>query len=153
MTNWIIAISTMFLMIATVVLAAAAWQAKKSFLQESLYNDSWELYKQWHDLKTWVFNHKVQLDGELLTTLKEYSDIFREKLDAVNFLYTRVKYLYADKLEQMGLLLNDLDSVWITYATKQNSKDINKWKNKILKQVDTEDISSQLYTSILNKMK
>lgn len=153
MENWIIAISTTFLMIATVFLAVAAWQAKSGFLQESLYNDSWELYKKWNDLRMWVFSNREQLDNELLTKEKVYSDIFREKLDAINFLHLRIRCLYKDKLEKMELLLSDLDSVWLTYATKQNSKDIDKYKTKILQKLTDEDISSQLYASLINKMR
>lgn len=154
MTNWITAISTTLLMMATVFLAIAAWQAKKSFLQESLYNDSWELYKKWNDLKIWIFSNREKLDNELLTIGKEYCDILREKLDYINFLHIRVKYLYEDKLEEMGALLTDLYSVWLTYATKQNSKDINKYKSKILQKLtNDDDLSSQFYNSIINKMK
>lgn len=153
MTNWITAISTMILMIATVFLAIAAWQAKKSFLQESLYNDSWELYKKWNDLKIWVFSNRTQLDSELLSKDKTYSDLFKEKLDTINFLYIRVKYLYGDKLEKMSRLLNDLDSVWLTYATKQNSKEIDKYKFEILQKLSNDDLSFQLYSSIINKIK
>lgn len=154
MTNWITAISTTILMLATVSLAIAAWQAKKSFLQESLYNDSWELYKKWNDLKIWLFSNRAKLDEELLTTEKVYSDILKEKLDTINFLYIRVKYLYEYKLEKMGNLLNELDSVWLTYATKQNSVEIEKYKSKIIQRLSNDDdISSQLYNSIINKMK
>lgn len=153
MTNWITAISTTILMMATVFLAIAAWQAKKSFLEESLYNDSWELYKKWNDLKIWVFSNRTQLDNELITKEKIYSDIFREKLDSINFLYLRINHLYEDKLEEMGMLLSDLDSVWLTYATKQNSKDIDKYKSKILQRLTGDDVSSKLYNSIINKMK
>lgn len=144
----------MILMMATVFLAIAAWQAKKSFLQESLYNDSWELYKKLNDLKIWVFSNRVHLDNELLTKEKTYCDIFRDKLDSVKFLYIRVKHLYEDKLEKMGQMLNDLDSVWLAYATKQNSAEIDKYKFKILQKLTSDDdIASQLYNSIVNKMK
>lgn len=154
MAHWITAISTTLMMMATVFLAIAAWQAKKSFLQESLYNDSWELYKKWNDLKMWIFNNRAQLEDELLTEEKIYSNIFREKLDTINFLYIRVKHLYEDKLEKMGLLLSDLDSVWLTYVTKQNSADIDKYKFKILQKLtNDDDTSSQLYNNIINKMK
>lgn len=153
MTDWINAISNALIMLATIALAIAGWQAKKSFLQESLYNDSWELYKKWNDLKMWLLNNRARLDEELLTKEKTYSDIFREKLDAVNFLYIRVKFLYNDKLEKMPELLSDLDSVWITYATKQNSKEIDKYKFKILQKLSSDDTSSQLYNDIMNKMK
>lgn len=154
MTNWIIAISTTILMMATVFLAIAAWQAKKSFLQESLYNDSWELYKKINDLKVWIFNNKKQLDDELLTKEKVYCDVFKEKIDSIIFLYIRVKHLYSDKLANLGALLTDLDSVWLTYATKQNSIEIDKYKIKILQNLTNDnDVSSQLYNSIINKMK
>lgn len=154
MTNWIIAISTTILMMATVFLAVAAWQAKKSFLQESLYNDSWELYSKLNNLKMWVFSNRTQLDNELLTKESTYCDVFREKLDSINFLYLRVRHLYEDKLKDLGLLLSDLDSVWLTYATKQNSTDVEKYKFKILQKLTgDDDISSKLYNSIINKMK
>lgn len=154
MTDWIIATSTTILMLATVFLAIAAWQAKKSFLQESLYNDSWELYKKWNDLRIWLFSNRTKLDDELQTKEKVYSDIFREKLDAINFLYIRVKHLHEDKLDRMGPLLNDLESVWLTYVTKQNSKEIDKYKSEILQHLINDDyLSSQLYNSILDKMK
>lgn len=154
MTNWIIAISTTILMMATVFLAVAAWQAKKSFLQESLYNDSWELYSKLNNLKMWVFSNRTQLDNELLTKEGSFCDAFREKLDSINFLYLKVRHLYEDKLKNLGLLLSDLDSVWLTYATKQNSTDIEKYKFKILQKLTgDDDISSQLYNSIINKMK
>lgn len=152
MTDWIIAISTTFLMMATLFLAVAAWQAKKSFLKESLYNDSWELYKKWSDLKIWLLSNRAQLDNELLTKEKTYSSIFREKLDSVNFLYMRVKCFYAGKLEQIKNLLSDLDSVWITYDTKQNSKEIDRYKLKILQKLSSDDVSFELYNSIINKM-
>lgn len=153
MTSWITAISTTILMLATVFLAITAWQAKKSFLQESLYNDSWELYKKWNDLRTWVFSNREKLDGEILTKKSLYNDIFREKLDAINFLYIRIKHLYDDKLERIGLLLSDLNSVWLTYSTKQNSADINKYKFKILQKLTGDDeISAKLYSSIISKM-
>lgn len=153
MTNWIIAISTTLLMLATVFLATAAWQAKKSFVQESLYNDSWELYKKWNDLKTWIFSNRLKLDDEVLTKEKILCDLFRERLDTINFLYARVKSFYGDKLEKMGLLLTELDSFWLIYATKQNSKDIEKYKFDILQKLANDDLTSQLYNSILNKMK
>lgn len=154
MTNWITAIATTILMMATVFLAIAAWQAKKSFLQETLYNDSWELYKKLNDLKLWIFNNRMQLDDELLTKEKVYCDIFKEKIDAIVFLYIRVKYLYEDKLENLGLLLTDLDSVWLTYATKQNSAEIDKYKTKIIQKLtNDDDIPSKLYNSLINKMK
>lgn len=154
MTNWIIAISTTVLMMATVFLAIAAWQAKKSFLQESLYNDSWELYKKINDLKVWIFNNRKRLDDESLTKEKVYCDTFKEKIDSIIFLYIRVKHLYSDKLVNLGALLTDLDSVWLTYATKQNSVEIDKYKNKILQNLTNENnLSSQLYNSIINKMK
>lgn len=154
MTDWIIATSTTILMLATVFLAIAAWQAKKSFLQESLYNDSWELYKRWNDLRIWLFSNRTKLDDELLTKEKVYSDTFREKLDSINFLYIRVKHLHEDKLDRMGPLLNDLESVWLTYVTKQNSKEIDKYKSEILQHLINDDyLSSQLYNSILDKMK
>lgn len=154
MTNWIIAISTTILMMATVFLAIAAWQAKKSFLQESLYNDSWELYKKINDLKIWIFNNRKQLDDELLTKEKVYCDIFKEKIDSIIFLYIRVKHLYSDKLASLGSLLTDLDSVWLIYATKQNSIEIDKYKNKILQNLTNENnLYSQLYNSIINKIK
>lgn len=154
MTNWIIAISTTILMMATVFLAIAAWQAKKSFLQESLYNDSWELYKNLNDLKIWIFNNKRNLDDELLTKEKIHCDIFKEKIDSIIFLYIRVKYLYEDKLENLGILLTDLDSVWLTYATKQSSAEIDKYKTKILQKLtNDDDISSKLYNNIINKMR
>lgn len=154
MTNWITAIATTILMLATVFLAIAAWQAKKSFLQENLYNDSWELYKKWNDLKIWIFNNERQLDKELITKEKAYCDIFKEKLDFINFLYIKVKYLYDDKLRLMGLLLTDLDSVWLSYATKQNSAEVNKYKLKIIQKLtNDEEIPSKLYNNILKKMK
>lgn len=154
MTNWITAISTTILMMATVFLAIAAWQAKKSFLQESLYNDSWELYKKLNDLKLWIFSHRGHLDDELLTNEKIYCDLFKEKLDAINFLYIRVKYLHDNKLDKLGPLLTDLDSVWLTYATKQNSAEIDKYKTKILQRLtNDDDIPSKLYNSLINKMK
>lgn len=154
MAEWITAISTTLLMIVTAFLATAAWQAKKSFLHESLYNDSWELYKKWNDLKTWVFINRAQLDSELLTTEKTFSDIFRDKLDAVNFLYCRVKHLFGSKLDKMGVFLSDLDSVWLTYAMKQRSKDVDKYKFDILKKLTSDDeLSYQLYTSIINRIK
>lgn len=154
MTNWIIAISTTILMLATVFLAIAAWQAKKSFLQENLHNDSWELYKKWNDLKIWLFNNKIQLENELITKEKTYCNTFKEKLDFINFLYIKVKYLYDDKLELMGLLLTDLDSVWLSYATKQNSAEIDKYKFKIIQKLtNNEEIPSGLYNNILKKMK
>lgn len=154
MTNWIIAISTTILMMATVFLAVAAWQAKKSFLQESLYNDSWELYKRWNDLVTWVFGNRLYLDGELSTKEKVYSDIFREKLDSITFLYLKVRHLYDDKLQEMGHFLGDLDSVWLVYATKQSSTDADKYKIKILHKLTNDDnISAKLYNNIINKMK
>lgn len=154
MTNWIIAISTTVLMLATVFLAVAAWQAKSSFLQENLYADSWELYKKWNDLKIWIFNNKIQLDDELMTKEKTYCDMFKEKLDFINFLYIKVKYLYDDKLELMDILLNDLDSVWLSYATKQSSAEIDKYKFKIIQRLtNDEEISSGLYNNILKKMK
>lgn len=154
MTNWITAIATTILMLATVFLAIAAWQAKKSFLQENLYNDSWELYKKWNDLKIWIFNNERQLDNELITKEKTYCDIFKEKLDFINFLYIKVKYLYDDKLGLMGLLLTDLDSVWLSYATKQNSTEVNKYKLKIIQKLtNDEEIPSKLYNNILKKMK
>lgn len=154
MSNWIIAISTTLLMMATVFLAIAAWQAKKSFLQESLYNDSWELYKKWNDLVTWVFGNKVYLDSELSTKEKVYCDIFREKLDVITFLYLKVRHLYSDNLAEMGFSLGDLDSVWLIYATKQNSGDSDKYKTKILQKLTNDDtISAKLYNNIINKMK
>lgn len=154
MTNWIIAISTTILMLATVFLAVAAWQAKKSFLQESLYNDSWELYKKLNDLKLWIFNNRINLDEELLIKEKIYCDIFKEKLDSINFLYLKVKHLYEDKLERLGLLLTDLDSVWLTYATKQNSAEVDKYKTKILQKFSNEDdIPFNLYKKLVDKMK
>lgn len=154
MTNWITAISTTILMMATVFLAIAAWQAKKSFLQESLYNDSWELYKKINDLKVWIFNNRKQLDDELLTKEKMYCDIFKEKIDSITFLYIRVKYLYSDKLASLGALLTDLDSVWLTYATKQNSIEIDKYKMKVLQNLTNDnDLSFQLYNNIINKMR
>lgn len=153
MAEWIIAISTTLLMMVTAFLAVAAWQAKKGFLEESLYNDSWELYKKWNDLKMWIFNNRASLDNELLAQEKMYCDIFREKLDSINFLYIRVKHLHKDKLEQLKLLLNDLDSLWLTYATKQNSSEVNKYKSKILQKIaNDEEISFQLYNNIINKM-
>lgn len=153
MTDWITAISTTILMMATAFLAIAAWQAKKSFLQESLYNDSWELYKKWSDLKIWLLSNRAQLDNELLTKEKTYSNIFREKLDSVNFLYMRVKCFYSDKLmKQIENLLSDLDSVWITYDTKQNSKEVDKYKFKIFRKLSSDDVSLELYNSIINKM-
>lgn len=154
MSDWITAISTTFLMLATSFLAIAAWQAKRGFLHESLYNDSWELYKNWNALRTWVFSNRVHLDNELVTKERIYSDIFREKLDSINFLYARVKCFYEDKLEKMGTLLSDLDSVWLTYATKQNSKEIDKYKLGVLKRLTGDDeLSFQLYNSIINKLK
>lgn len=153
MANWITAISEVIIMLATVILAFSAWQAKKGFLQESLYNDSWELYKKWNDLKMWLLNNRTRLDEELLTKEKVYSDIFREKLDTINFLYIRVKNLYKDKLAKMAELLSDLDSVWIIYATKQNSKEIDKYKFKILQKLSNDDTSSHLYNNIIDKMK
>lgn len=154
MTNWIIAISTTILMMATVFLAIAAWQAKKSFLQENLYNDSWELYKKWNDLKIWIFSNKIQLEDELLTKEKTYCEIFKEKLDFITFLHIKVKHLYEDKLEKMGLLLSDLDSVWLSYATKQNSLEIDKYKFKIIQKLtNDEEIPSSLYSNIVKKMK
>lgn len=154
MPNWIIAISTTFLMLATVFLAMAAWQAKKSFLQENLFNDSWELYKKLNELKIWIFSNRIQLDNELLTKEKIYSDIFRDKLDTINFLYIRVKNFFEGELEKMGMLLTDLDSVWLTYATKQHSRDIDKYKSEILQKLTgDETFSTQLYNSIINKMK
>lgn len=153
MTDWIIAISTTLLMITTAFLAVAAWQAKKGFLQESLYNDSWELYKKWNDLRMWIFSNRAQLDNELSIKEKVYCDIFREKLDSINFLYLRVKCLFKDKLEKMATLLSDLDSVWLTYATKQSSKDIDKYKAKILQRLSDEDVSYELYNGIINKMR
>lgn len=96
MANWIIAISDIFIMIATVFLAIVAWQAKKSFLQEILYSDSWELYKKWNDLKIWIFSNRTKLDSETLTNEKAYCDTFREKLDAINFLYKRIKHLFSE---------------------------------------------------------
>lgn len=154
MTNWITAIATTILMLATVFLAIAAWQAKKGFLQENLYNDSWELYKKWNDLKIWVFNNKIQLDNELITKEKTYCDMFKEKLDFINFLYIKVKYLYDDKLKLMGLLLTDLDSVWLSYATKQSSTEVDKYKFKIIQKLtNDEEIPSDLYNNILKKMK
>lgn len=154
MTNWIIAISTTILMMATVFLAVAAWQAKKSFLQESLYNDSWELYKKWNDLVTWVFGNRVYLDSELSIKEKVYSDIFREKLDSITFLYLKVRHLYKDRLQEMGLSLGDLDAVWLIYATKQISTDADKYKTKILHRLTNDDnISAKLYNNIINKMK
>lgn len=154
MTDWIIAISTAFLMIATAFLAIAAWQAKKGFLQESLYNDSWDLYKKWNDLRTWIFNNRGELDNELLTKEKRYNDMFREKLDDINFLFLKVKYLYDDKLENMGSLLSDLDSVWLAYATKQHSRDVDRYKLEIIKRLTgDDDLSSQLYSSMMSKMK
>lgn len=153
MTNWIIAISTTLLMMATVFLALAAWQAKNSFLQENLYNDSWELYKKWNDLKIWIFSHKIQLEEELLTKEKIYCDIFKEKLDFITFLHIKVKHLYDDKLEKMRLLLTDLDSVWLSYATKQNSPEIDKYKFKIIQKLtNDEEIPSNLYNNIIKKM-
>lgn len=154
MTNWITAIATTILMLATVFLAIAAWQAKKSFLQENLYNDSWELYKKWNDLIIWIFNNKIQLDNELIKKEKTYCDMFKEKLDFINFLYIKVKHLYDDKLKQMGLLLTDLDSVWLSYATKQSSTEVNKYKLKIIQKLtNDEEIPSSLYNNILKKMK
>lgn len=153
MTDWIIAISTTLLMLATAFLAIAAWQAKKGFLQESLYNDSWELYKKWNDLRIWVFSNRAQLDSELSTKEKVYCDILREKLDSINFLCLRVKCLFKDKLEKMVTLLSDLDSVWLTYATKQSSKDIDKYKDKILQRLGNEDVSYELYNGIISKMR
>lgn len=154
MTNWITAISTTILMIATVFLAVAAWQAKKSFLQESLYNDSWELYKKLNDLKIWIFNNRISLDDEVLIKEKVYCDIFKEKIDSILFLYIRVKYLYEDKLESLGKLLTDLDSVWLIYATKQKSVEVDKYKDKILQRLtNDEDIPFKLYNSLINKMK
>lgn len=153
MTNWIIAISTTLLMMATVFLALAAWQAKNSFLRENLYNDSWELYKKWNDLKIWIFSHKIQLEEELLTKEKIYCDIFKEKLDFITFLHIKVKHLYDDKLEKMRLLLTDLDSVWLSYATKQNSPEIDKYKFKIIQKLtNDEEIPSTLYNNIIKKM-
>lgn len=154
MTAWIMAISNTFLMIATSFLAIVAWQAKKGFLQESLYNDSWELYKKWNNLITWIFSNRIQLDEELLTKERIYCDIFREQLDSINFLYSRTKHFYKDKLEDMGLLLSDLDSVWLTYATKQNSKEIGKYKSGIINKLTADNsISSHLYNSIISKLK
>lgn len=154
MANWIIAISTTILMLATVFLAVAAWQAKKSFLQENLYNDSWELYKKLNDLKLWMFGNRKKLDEELLTSEKLYCDMFKERLDSIGFLYVRVRYFYQDKLEKLGLLLSDLDSVWLIYATKQSSIDVDKYRFKILQKLNNDDeVSSQLYASIINKMK
>lgn len=153
MTDWITAISTTFLMIATVFLATAAWQAKKSFFQESLYNDSWELYKKWNDFKTWIFRNRIQLDNELATKEKIYSDTFKEKLDSVFFLYVRVKPYFGNELDRMSTLLSDLESVWLIYDTKQQSKDIDKYKFSILKKISEDEISLQLYNSIINKMK
>lgn len=154
MTNWIIAISTTILMLATVFLAIAAWQAKTSFLQENLYNDSWELYKKWNDLKIWIFNNKIQLENEIITKEKTYCDIFKEKLDFINFLYIKVKHLYDDELKLMGLVLIDLDSVWLSYATKQRSTEVDKYKFKIIQKLtNDEEIPSSLYNNILKKMK
>lgn len=154
MLNLIDTITNIFIMLATLFLAFVAWQAKKNFLQEILYNDSWELYKKWNDLRIWVYSNRIQLDNELLTKEKAYCDIFREKLDSVNFLYLRVKYLYGDKLEKLEILLRDLDSVWLTYATKENSKEVDKYKFEILQRLTSDDdISSQLYNSIIGKMK
>lgn len=153
MTNWIIAISTTILMLATVFIAVAAWQAKKGFLEESLYNDSWELYKKWNDLKIWVFSNRTKLDEELITEEKIYSDIFKEKLDIINFLYARVKSFYGEKLGKLELLLTELDSVWLIYATKQRSKEIDKYKSEILQRLANDDLTSRLYNSILNKIK
>lgn len=153
MDDWITAISTTILTIATVFLAIAAWEAKKSFLRESLYNDSWELYKKWNDLKTWLFSNRTQLDNELLTKEKIFSDTFKEKLDSAFFLYVRVKHYFGNKLDKMGILLSDLESVWLIYDTKQHSKDIDKYKFQILKKISEDEISLQLYNNIINKMK
>lgn len=151
MTDWITAISTTFLMIATLFLAVAAWEAKKSFLRESLYNDSWELYKKWNDLKTWLLRNRIQLNNELITKEKIHSDTFKEKLDSVFFLYVRVKPYFGNELDKIGALLSELESVWLTYDTKQNSKDIEKYKFQILKKLSEDKVSSQLYDNIVNK--
>ena len=128
--------------------------SKKSFLQESLYNDSWEPYKKLNDLKLWIFNNRIKLDAELIIKEQVYCDMFKEKLDSINFLYLKVKHLYEDKLERLGLLLTDLDSVWLTYATKQNSLEVDKYKTKILQKFSNEDdIPYNLYNSLINKMK
>lgn len=154
MTDWITAISTTLLMCATVFLAAAAWQAKKSFLQESYYNDSWDLYKKINDLKLWIFGNRTKLDEELSLKEKIYCDVFKEKLDAINFLYIKVKHLHKNQLDNLSPLLKELDSVWLTYATKQSSPEIDKYKTKIIQQLmNEEDIPSQLYKSLVKKMK
>lgn len=154
MTNWIMAISDTLIMIATVFLAIVAWQAKKGFLQESLYNDSWELYRNWNDLINWMFSNRVQLDEELLTKEKAYNNLFRQKLDTISFLYSRVKHLYKDELRGLGLLLNDLDSVWLTYATKQNSREVDKYRLGIINKLTTNnEIALHLYNGIINNMK
>lgn len=154
MPEWITAISTTLLMLATIFLATAAWQAKKNFLQESLYNDSWELYKKWNDLKTWIFSNKNLLDSELLTKEKVYSDVFREKLDALNFLFIRVNHLYEDRLADLENVLNNLDSVWLIYANKQASLETDKYKSEILKRLtDDDEIASKLCSNIMRKMK
>lgn len=153
MSDWITAISTTFLMFANVFLAIAAWEAKKSFLRESLYNDSWELYKKWNDLKTWIFSNRTQLDNELLTKEKIFCDAFKEKLDSAFFLYVRVKHYFGNELDKMGILLSDLESIWLIYDTKQHSKDIDKYKFQILKKISEDEISSHLYNNIIAKMK
>lgn len=154
MTDWISAISTALLMCATMFLAAAAWQAKKSFLKEIYYNDSWELYKKINGLKLWIFSNRAKLDEELSLKEKIYCDMFKEKLDDINFLYIKVKHFHKDQLKNLYPLLIELDSVWLTYATKQNSPEIDRYKTKVIQQLmNEEDIPLRLYNSLVNKMK
>lgn len=59
-----------------------------------------------------------------------------------------------NNLEQISLLLRDLDSVWLTYATKEKSKGIDEYKLEIFQRLtNDEELSSRLYNTIINKMK
>lgn len=134
MANWITAISTLLMMIATFALVIIAWQAKNSFLAERKFDNLILLHEEL------ILTVGIIIKNSMLKTNEEKTILFENelssKLKTINSYYIKVAPLVGKSAKKyIDNIRNDIIEVVHFYCNKKPAEELSEFQQKFIEQL------------------
>lgn len=125
-------ISAIITAIATIALAAFAFQARDSFLKQELYNFGWNFLQEYQNYREWLLHNKKFLDEELNTEETDIALDNYNRFSNVEKSFLRLEIMTNEKFfrktkEQM----RKVHQLNIQYYAKDKNDEANEIRKNI----------------------